>query len=86
MLVLKDQTYRKLEDMFVMLKLYLKNRLWVKIKVTMCYSSMVNAPKWNIENGILLKLEKKIWRYFSMPVAQLQIMIIFVEKKAILKF
>lgn len=59
MLVLKDQTYRKLEDMFVMLKLYLKNRLWVKIKVTMCYSSMVNAPKWNIENGILLKLEKK---------------------------
>lgn len=59
MLVLKDQTYRKLEDMFVMLKLYLKNRLWVKIKVTMCYSSKVNAPKWNIENGILLKLEKK---------------------------
>lgn len=65
MLVLKDQTYRKLEDMFVMLKLYLKNRLWVKIKVTMCYSSMVNAPKWNIENGILLKLEKKYGVIFN---------------------
>lgn len=50
----------------------------------MCYLIMANAPNWNIENWIHLKLEQYMALLFN-AVAQLQIMIIFVERKAILK-